>query len=55
MLGQRISFSMIKLFSGKNVSFIYPINAIFNDRILFKQIQSSIEIDVILFKKHIYF
>ena len=51
--GQRISFSIIKLvFRRKREFYLFEFNAIFKSRVIFKQTQSSIEIDVIVAKKH---
>ena len=52
--GQRLPFLSKNLFSEKNVSFIYFIITLFIDRILFKNTQSSIKIDVIVVKNMFY-
>ena len=52
---QRPFFSTIKLaFRGKPEFYLFYYNAIFKDRVLFKQTQSSIEIDIIVAKKHVF-
>ena len=50
---QRTFFSIIKLvFRGKLEFYLFYYNPIFKDRVLFKQIRSSIEIGVTVVKKH---
>ena len=55
MLGQRTFFSIIKLVSrGKREFYLFYYKAFLKDRVLFKKTQPSIEIDVIVVKKHIF-
>ena len=54
MFGQRTFFSVNKLvFRGKRGFSLLCCSAILKDRVLFKQTQSTIEIDVNVVKKHI--
>ena len=54
MFGQRTLFSIVNLvFLGYCESYLFYYNAIFEDRVLFKKTQLSIEIDVILKSKNI--
>ena len=53
MFGQRTLFSIVNLvFLGYCESYLFYYNAIFEDRVLFKKTQLSIEIDVILKSKN---
>ena len=55
IFGQRTFFSIIKIaFRGKPEFYLFYYNAIFKDGVLFKQTQSSIEIDVIVVKKYVF-
>ena len=55
IFSQRTFFSIIKLvFRGKCKFYLFYYSIIFKDRVLFKQSQLSIEIDVIVVKKHVF-
>ena len=55
MFGQRTFFSTVKLvLQGKREIYVFYQNANLKDCVLFKQTLLSIEIDVVVVKKHVF-